>query len=571
MKRTRIGALLIGAGLLVAACTGGSASPTPAGSTTAPASGEPTTAPSEAGTPKAGGTLVAAIPGDIARTDPALVDDANSSYVMTQVMEGLVGLKPGSATEIIPYLAAELPTISSDSLTYTFKLRDGVTFHDGTPFDCDAVKFNYDRWLAIPADYTKAEITYYIDTVIKPNVESVTCNSPTEVAIKLKAPNSAFLFTQTLTVFAISSPKALADGDASNPDFTKNTYAQGGPTAMTGTGPFKFKEWVKADHVTLDKNPDYWNKDAIPYLDSIVFRPIKDSTTTLNALEGDEIQFSQTISPVDAATAAENADLKVYDRGGSCNLFHLAMNQLQKPFDNPKIRQAVAYAINKQALVDTFYGGNDGAVIAHNWMPPGAFADKDLNLPAYDPEKAKALIAESGVTDLSFEFWYPSDVARPYMPDPKGEFDSILGDLEAVGFKPSPKTVTWSPNYLQEESAGKYPMWLIGWNCDWYGVDNFLNTAFFGYRNRSDNSFGPNEEYAEKNDAMWTAMDNAMKTNDLEQAKTYWQQAMDELVKDMPTVPLLSSKPPVVAAAYLKGFVPNPALTEYLNTVWLDK
>ena len=572
MKRTRFGALLVGAGLLLAACTGGAASPTPGEPTSAPASGEASASPTEeAGTPKAGGTLVAAIPGDISRTDPALVDDANSSYVMTQVMEGLVGLKPGSATEIIPILATDLPTVSSDSLTYTFKLREGVKFHDGTDFNCDAVKFNYDRWLNIPSDYTKAEITYYIDTVIKPNIASTACNSPTEFTLTLKAPNSAFLFTQTLTVFAISSPKALTDGEASNPDFTKNTYAQGGPTAMTGTGPFKFKEWVKDDHVTVDKNPDYWNPDGVAYLDSIVFRPIKDSTATLNALEGDEIQFTQTISPTDATTAAENSELKVYDRGGSCNLFHLAMNQTHKPFDNLKVRQAVAYAINKQALVDTFYGGESGAVIAHNWMPPGAFADKDMGLPTYDPDMAKQLLAESGVTDLSFEFWYPSDVARPYMPDPKGEFDSILSDLEAVGFKPTPKTVTWSPNYLQEESAGKYPMWLIGWNCDWYAPDNFLNTAFFGYRNRSDNTFGPNEEFAEKNDAMWQAMDNAMRTNDTAQAKTYWQQAMDEIVKDMPTVPLVSSKPPVVAASYVKGFVPNPALTEYLNTVWLDK
>ena len=96
------------------------------------------------------------------------------------------------------------------------------------------------------------------------------------------------------------------------------------------------------------------------------------------------------------------------------------MNELQKPFDNLKIRQAVAYAVNKQALIDTFYGGNEGAVPADNWMPPGTATSKPLNLPTYDPEKAKSLIAESGVTDLSFDFWYPSDVARPYMPDPEG-------------------------------------------------------------------------------------------------------------------------------------------------------
>ncbi|HEY8199220.1 MAG TPA: ABC transporter substrate-binding protein [Candidatus Limnocylindrales bacterium] len=570
MKRTRFGALLIGAGLLLAACTGGSASPTPGGEPSAPpASGEPTVAPSEAAQPKPGGVLVAAIPGDISRTDPALIDDANSSYVMTQVMEGLVGLAPGSATKIIPILATALPTISSDALTYTFTLREGVTFHDGTPFDCDAAKFNYDRWLNIPDSYSKLEYTYYIDTVVKPNIASVACNSPTELAITLTAPNSAFLLTQTLIVFAMSSPTALTEGLASDPDYAKNTYAQGGPTAMTGTGPFKFAEWIPGDRVTLEKNADYWNTDAVAYLDGVVFRAIADSTATLNALEGDEIQLTQTISPIDAATAKENENLTVVDRGGSCNLFHLAMNSLQKPFDNPKIREAVAHAINKQALIDTFYGGE--AVAAHNWMPPGAFADKDLALPEYDPEKAKALIAESGVTDLSFEFWYPSDVSRPYMPDPKGEFESILADLEAVGFKPTPKTATWRPDYLSAEAAGKYPIWLIGWNCDWYGPDNFLNTAFFGYRERSDNTFGPNEEYGYDNAAMWTAMTNALTTNDQAAAEQYWQEAMDLIRADLPTVPILSSKPPAVTAAYVKGFLPNPALTEYFNTLWLDQ
>jgi len=572
MKRTRIGALLFGAGLLVAACTGGSASPSPAEPTTAPASGEPTTAPTEeAGTPKDGGTIVVALPGDISRTDSALVDDSNSSYVANQVMEGLVGLEPGTTGDIIPVLATALPTISSDGLTYTFTLRDGVKFHDGTDFNCDAAKFNYDRWLNIPADYSKLEYTYYIDTALKPVVDSVACNSPSEFAITLKAPNSAFLLTQTLSPFFFASPKALTDGEASNRDFSKNTYAQGGPTAMTGTGPFKFKSWVPGDSVTLEKNADYWDTDHPAHLDGIVFKVIADSTATLNALQDGSVDFAQTLSPTDAATAAEDSNLQAIDRGGSCNLFHLAMNSLQKPFDNPKIRQAVAYAVNKQALIDTFYGGSEGAVPADNWMPPGTATTKALNLPTYDPEKAKALIAESGVTDLAFEFWYPSDVARPYMPDPKGEFQSILSDLEAVGFKPTPKTATWRPDYLSAEAAGKYPMWLIGWTCDWAGPDNFLNTAFFGYRARSDGTTGPNEEYGYKNDAMWQAMSNAMTTSDPAQATSYWQQVQDFLAADLPTIPLLSSKPPAAASIAVKDFKPAGTLTELFQQVWLDK
>ena len=146
-----------------------------------------------------------------------------------------------------------------------------------------------------------------------------------------------------------------------------------------------------------------------------------------------------------------------------------------------------------------------------NWAPPGTKFLNDLDIPGYDPDKAKALIAESGVTDLSFDFWYPTSVSRPYMPDPKGEFEAILRDLEAVGFKPNPQSAIWNPTYLDAEEIGKYPAFLIGWNCDWLGIDNFLFTAFFGYRG---NPTGPNPEYANKNDAMNAAMLAALASSD---------------------------------------------------------
>ena len=101
------------------------------------------------------------------------------------------------------------------------------------------------------------------------------------------------------------------------------------------------------------------------------------------------------------------------------------------------------------------------------------------------------------------------------MPDVKGEFEAIQNDLEAVGFKPTPKTKPWKPDYLAEESTGKYPMWLIGWNCDWLGIDNFLYTAFFGYRDGK-----PNPEFAYKNDAMNKALTAASRPRGVVPART---------------------------------------------------
>jgi len=327
-----------------------------------------------------------------------------------------------------------------------------------------------------------------------------------------------------------------------------------------------FSEYVVNDHITVVKNPDYWNKDAVAHLDSVVFKPYPDQTSTLNALQAGDIDFAFNMNPTDIVTISGDANLQAIDRGESCNLFHLAMNQTHKPFDNLKIREAVAYAVNKQALIDTFYGGQ--AVTAITWMNPGGLYAKDESLPAYDPEKAKALIAESGVPadQLAFDFHYPSSVTRPYMPDPKGIFQAIASDLEAVGFKPTPQTKGWRDGYLSEESTGKYPMWLIGWTCDWAGPDNFLDTAFFYY---TDNK--PNPEFAYKNDELHDTMKQAEAATDEATAKTLWEKAQDLVRADMPTVPIVNSTPPAAAAAYVKGFVGAGNLTEILNSVWLDK
>ncbi len=563
---------------IVAAC-GQGASPAPATqapATEAPATQAPATeapsataAPSEsagAGTPKAGGTIVVALSGDINRTDPALVDDANSTWVAQQVEETLLTLAPGTADQIVPALATEY-TVSPDGLTYTFKIREGVKFHDGTPLDAAAVKANFDRWMTIPQSYVDLGYTFYIDTVITNVVKEVTAPDPNTVVVTLNQPNSAFALQMTLAPFSISSPKALVDGDASAPDFANNKYATGGPPAMVGTGPFMFKSWVPGTEVVLVKNPDYWNAAAGgPYLDQITLRPIADTTATLNALQAGDIDLAVQMAPFDIPTVAADSNLVAVDRGGACNVGLLGMQNSLKPFDNQKIREAVAYAVNRQALVDAFFG--EAGVVPITFAPPGFKFAKDVALPAYDPEKAKALIAESGVTDLSFDFWYPSDVTRAYMPDPKGEFEAILRDLEAVGFKPNPKTAPWRPDYLAAESTGKYPMWLIGWNCDYAGIDNYLNAAWFGYRG---DPYGPAPEFSYKNDAMNQAILDALKAPDEAGQAAAWATAQDLIRADMPSLPLASSKTPAGIQTYVKGLVPSPIMLETLTGVWLDK
>ncbi|HEY0442701.1 MAG TPA: ABC transporter substrate-binding protein [Candidatus Limnocylindrales bacterium] len=585
MVRTRIGALMGLASILLAACSG-AASPSPSASQASQAPGASASGSAAApaspsgGAVKQGGTLVVAIPGDIKRTDSALVDDSNTSYVAQNVMEGLVGLAPGSTSKLVPILATKWD-VSSDGKTYTFTLREGVKFHDGTDFNADAVKANYDRWTSFPKELQ--DYSYYANTVLgegaDSNVASVKVDSPTQVTITLKVPNSSFLLSQSLPQFGISSPAALKAGKADNTvtDVSKIPYAQGGAGAMVGTGPFKFDKWVKGTEVDIVKNADYWNKDAIAHLDRVVFKPVSDETAILNGLQAGDIDLAQKVSPVDVENIKSNTALVAVDRGESCNLAQVGMNSnyaghllksksTKQPLSHLEIRQAIMYAINRQALVDTFYAGQ--AKVADNWMPLNTQYAKALNLPNFDLQKAKDLIKQSGLSgaDLTIDFYYPSDVTRPYLPDPKGVFEAISNDLEAAGFTIQPHTDTWSPTYLDNEAAGKYEMWLIGWTCDWAGPDNFLKTAIFGYINGK-----PNPEMGYKNDEVDKTMNDALAATDEATAKTLWEKAQDLLAKDLPTVPLVNSTPPAVAQAYVKGFVGAGNLTELLNSVWLDK
>ena len=183
-------------------------------------------------------------------------------------------------------------------------------------------------------------------------------------------------------------------------------------------------------------------------------------------------------------------------------------------------------------------------------MPPDTQYYKAENLPTYDPEKAKALIAESGETRPD-----------PRLLVPVGRHPSVHAGSEGHlrGDQPRPRGRrlhdqaehgTWSPDYLDAEFAGKYPAWLIGWTCDWAGPDNFLRTAFFNYVDGK-----PSTEFAYKNDELNQTMSDALAATDEATAKTLWEKAQDLIRADLPTIPLVNSTPPAAARADVKGFV----------------
>ncbi|WP_412065665.1 ABC transporter substrate-binding protein [Rhizobium sp. SYY.PMSO] len=517
-----------------------------------------------------GGTMVVAMPADILRSDPTLASDTQIWYIAGNVLQGLMGPKPGQVAELEPVLAKSLPDISADGTVYKFQLREGVTFHDGTPFNAAAVKYNFDRWTSLPkelqpyAPYTAATIGFGANSIIS----AVKVTGDYSVEIDLKKPNSSFLDYLALAGFSIASPTALKAGGADNTvtDISKIPFAQGGPTALVGTGPFKFKEWAKGDHLTITRNDKYWDKAGIPCLDQVVFRPISNPATVLNGLQAGDIDVAFQVGPGDVPIIKANPKLQIVERGDSCNMFQLALNNEVFPFNDPRVRRAIAYAIDKDGLIDGFYGGYADA--ADGFLPPAFQYAKLLGLPKYDPEKAKKLLAETGYTpdQLKIQFWYPSNVVRPYMPDASGEFQAIAANLEAVGFKVEPKSDIWSPNYLDAYVTGRYPMYLMGTICQWASADNFLLVNYFGYVDGK-----PRKQWNYKNDALQAKMEQALAAPNTQDATKFWGEAQDMLGKDLPIIPLVNAKPPAAAQTRVRGFVSSGNLREQMNTVWLAK
>jgi peptide/nickel transport system substrate-binding protein len=577
----RWASLLAVVAIVASACSTSSSTPTTtptsAPSESAMASETAAPSPTAASTAVEGGSMVVALDGDMAYADPALVSDGNSLYVEAQVVQGLVGLQPGTISTVVPVLAADLPTVSSDGLTYTFKLRQGVKFHDGTDFNADAVVYNYQRWQNFPAGELQ-DNAYYYGAVFggfgaDSNVASVTAPDEQTVVFTLKKPQSNFLLSQTLGVFGIESPTALKAANADSTPLSSNKYAEGllpQGQDMVGTGPFMFKEWVVGDHITVVKNPNYWDAANAAHLDTVIFKAsFTDSTAKLQALQSGGADLAFSISPTDVTTA-KNSGLSIIDRGQSCNQLNLDMNQSVNGkatiYADANVRLAISEAVNKQAYVTAFYGG--GGNVPSGFMPPATIGFKAETLPAYSASQATTDLAKANLTadQKKIDLYYPSNVVRPYMPDPQGIAQAIAQDLQAIGFTVSLKTEDWHGGYITHATNGGFGLYLFGWTCDWAGADNFLYTAWFGWQNGKPNAqFGWNN--AQANDLMLKALQEPTEAA----SNADWGQVQDLLAKDLPMVPLVNSTPPGAYTSKVHGFIPAGNGIEYFNTVWLSQ
>lgn len=394
-------------------------------------------------------TLIFAQASDPRSLDPALADDGESTKINTNIYEGLVKYADDS-TEIVPCLA-ESWEVSDDGLSYTFHLRQGVKFHDGTDFNAEAVKINYDRQL--PGNAT--ENMSYAGFIFG-SVKDIVVDDDYTVTINLTEAQTPFLANLAMVQGSpIVSPKALEDN---NNDVTQ---------APCGTGPYKFVRWDVEQDVILERNEDYWGEPA--KTKNVIFKIIKDNSARVIALNNGEADIIDGVDSnvVDQITAAGN----IVQQDEAMMTNYMAFNTTDGAMTSKEARQAVAEAINVPELVQTLYKGYDEP--ATTFLPttlPGY--DASISQPAYDPDAAKQTLADEGITSLHILTY---DTARPYnTAGGKTLAEAVQGYLLNVGVECTIDAYDWT-TFKSKAQDGDYDLIFAGWGGDNGDPDNFLN------------------------------------------------------------------------------------------------
>jgi ABC-type transport system substrate-binding protein len=509
--------------------------------------------------PAAEKVLIFACSGDVDKLDPADVTDGESTARTDSMFEGLVEYASGTS-DIEPCLATDW-TISADGKNITFNLRHGVTFHDGTAFNASAVVFSFDRQYNQSNPYHQyGEWAYwgYMFSDIN-HVEKI---DDYTVKIVLSRPNAAMMTSLAMFTVAIVSPANAAK------------YGADAFSHPCGTGPFKFVEWVKDDHITVDANPNYWG--GAPKLDRVIYRVIKDPSARLLAIQAGEVQGMEFPDPASLSQIQSNANLQLLTQPGM-NVGYLAMNNgygyndsnhngmhdadepwvktpgYFKPFTNRTVRQAVNYAINKTAIVENLYKGT--AIVAKNGMPPFmlGYNDAVVDYP-YDPDMARQLLAQAGYPNGFNTTLWVMPVSRPYMFDPTKIGEAIQSYLAAVGINVQLYQIDWA-TYLAKTQAGEHPMCLLGWTGDNGDPDNFMN-VLYGANQCTIGTAGNVAFY--NNTQVQSLLTAALQTYDTNARARLYEQAQVIIHQDAPFVYLAHANQNLVFTSNVQGFVLNP-------------
>jgi len=378
--------------------------------------------------------------------DPANSYDFHTWEVHHNTMSTLLSYIPGT-TELQPGLAKDFPTISDDGLEYTFELREGLSFPDGAPFNADAVVWSMNRFMRLEGD-PSALATSYVDSV-----EAVD-----EYTVKFVLKNPVGFFPKLLPIYQIISPECYPENEFD------------ADSTCGGIGPYTIERWERDEELELAANPGYYgDPPAYPH---VIVRYFSDATAMRLALEAGDIDVAwKTLTPSDYSDLADDADYKLYEATGPY-IRYVCINTTSEPFDDPKVRQALSLAIDRDQISDVVFQGTHTNL--YSMVPMGMFAHTDA-FGERDVDAAVALLAEAGfdadnplVMDL---WWTPSH----YGPTEGDVASTIKEAWEETGvIEVTLQSAEWA-TYTDYFGPGTMPVFLLGWYPDFLDPDNYTS------------------------------------------------------------------------------------------------
>ncbi len=405
--------------------------------------------------------------------------DASARTVYNRLIQAERG-----TTTLQPALA-ESYTVSDDGRSYTFKLRQNVKFQStkgftpSRPFGADDVLFSINRMLDPNHPYHKVSggtYEYFAGTGLADLLESIQKVDDHTVKFTLKHPDATFIPVMSQDFASILSA-----------EYADKMMKAGTPEKVdldpVGTGPYQLTSYQKDAVIRYKAFPDHWAGKAA--IDTLVFAITPDASVRWQKLKANECQVMAYPNPADVPAMKQEPSVQVLEQPG-LNIGYLGFNVTKKPFDDVKVRQALNMAVNKQAIIDSVFQG--AGTPAKDPMPPTVWGYNDAvkDYP-YDPEGAKKLLQEAGVTSLDTELW-AMPVSRPYNPNARRMAELIQSDWQKVGVNAKIVSYEWG-EYLKRTKDGEAPSFLLGWTADIADPDNFLGVLLgcdaVGNTNRS--------------------------------------------------------------------------------------
>jgi peptide/nickel transport system substrate-binding protein len=433
-------------------------------------------------------------------------------------------------------------SVSPDGLVWTLELRQDVKFHDGTPFNAEAVKFNLDRFLD-PAN--RAPFRFLIARITKVEVAG-------EFTVKLHldapfAPMLSHLAHSFIGMLSPTSVKAL------------------GPGAIVekpvGTGPFKIAEWVRGEHITLVANEDYWG--GRPRLDEIVWKTVPEDAARVMMLKAGDVHHIYRVPPMDVPRLEADPAIRIV-RETSVRVIYVGFNTQMEPFTDVRVRQALNYAVDKEAIVKYILGGAGRPMDAP--IVPAVFAHHAVGPYEYNPARARQLLAEAGFPDgFKTTLYHPTgryvmDVAIA---------EAVQADLREVGVEAELVTMEWAAYlaYLRRPvEAAVHPMYLIGWGCVTldadYGLFPLLHSTQWPMAGWALSFY--------KNEAVDRLLDEARITPDLAKRRALYKEAIELIWEDAPWLFLHDEVQINAERVNVRGLVLHPTERVEAWGAWIE-